>query len=286
MDEQTTIFNKHRSELINIAYGMLGSLADAKDIVQDAYLRWHDTTIETIKNPENYLKTIVSRLCIDQYRLARKQREEYYGPWLPQPIADTDSKPADAAIELNDELTMALLHILENLSPDQRAIYLLHDVFGYTFKEVSRMVDKTPAACRKAAQRARNHIHENRPSDQHTLQNSKTIDQFLEALQHRDMETLRSLLTDDATFYSDGGGKATAAPKPIKNMKKVSRFLFSIADRNEDNVSIELTSINHQPGFKVFMSKNLHSLWSFHFKGKKIHKIYSVLNPDKLTGGI
>lgn len=277
------IFNNNRPELINIAYGMLGDLSDAQDVVQDAYIRWSDVDAGNVDNPESYLKTIVSRLCIDRFRSAKNRREEYIGPWLPQPIVDSDSDSPDSDIELHDKLTIALLHLLENLSPDQRAIYLLHDVLDYKFSEIAELLDKKPATCRKAAQRARQYICSNKLPDVSSFQDSREVlNEFIEALRLRDIDKLQSLLTDDAVLYSDGGGEAAAAPKPIESMKKVSKFLVSIAEKNQDNTTIELTSVNNRPGFKAFINGELHSIWSFSIKDGQIEKIFSVLNPDKL----
>lgn len=283
MDDKAKTFNRYRSELTNIAYGMLGSLHDAKDIVQDGYLRWTNVSIDDINNPEGYLKTIIARLCIDRLRSAKNQREEYYGPWLPEPIIGVSNKQPDSNIELHDELTIALLHLLENLTADQRAIYLLHDTFGYTFDEVAEMVDKNAAACRKAAQRARQRIQSNTlPVDLPKEEELYIIEKFIEALQDRDMDKLRSLLTDDAILYSDGGGKAAAAPKPIVSAKKVSKFLLSIADKNRVHLEIEFINVNNRPGFVAYIKGKLHSIWTFSLTKSTITKIFSILNPDKL----
>lgn len=283
MDKKTRIFNQSRSELINIAYGMTGDLSDARDIVQDAYLKWNGVDSDQIERPESYLKTIVSRLCIDRFRSARQQREQYIGPWLPQPLADPDGKLPDSDIELHEQLTVALLHILETLSPDQRAIYLLHDVFDYPFAEIAELVGKKSPACRKAAQRARQKIRGSDPPEAVSAQESERIvADFIEALRSRDVDKLQRLLTDEAVLYSDGGGKATAAPKPIESLNKVSRFLISIADKNEGRVAVEQTAVNNAPGFKAYIDGQLHSIWTFELKDHQIHKIFSVLNPDKL----
>lgn len=283
MDQKTKIFNQHRTDLINIAYGMLGNLSDAQDIVQDAYLKWDNVSLEKIHNPEKYLKTIVSRLCIDHYRSARQQREEYYGPWLPQPVLESDTQLPDTKIELHDKLTLALLHILENLSSDQRAIYLLHDVFDYSFSEIAELLDKTSAACRKAAQRARAKIRDNRLPDNPSIKKAQqTIEKFIDALQSGDIEKLQAILTDEAVLYSDGGGEATAAPKPIRSAKKISKFLLSIAEKN-DGVSVTYTLVNNRPGFKVFIDEKFHSIWTFEISSEeKIDKIFAVLNPAKI----
>ena len=283
MQDKETFFEEQRPELINIAYGMLGNLADAQDIVQDAYIRWNNVDRNQISNRQAYLKTIVSRLCIDKFRSAKQQREEYVGPWLPQPIADSEGTLPNADIELHDKLTIALLHVLENLSPDQRAIYLLHDIFGYQFSEVAELVGKKPATCRKAAQRARKRIRSNDPPETISLQQSKkVVEDFINALQARDMSKLQELITDDAVMYSDGGGKTNAAPKPIESLKKVSKFLVSIAEKTAGQVTVEQTRVNCRPGFRAYLNGELHSIWSFDITDGRIKKIFSVLNPDKL----
>lgn len=283
MGNKEQFFEEHRPELINIAYGMLGNLADAQDIVQDAYIRWDDADHNQINKPESYLKTIVSRLCIDQFRSAKQKREEYVGPWLPQPVAGSEGTLTNSGIELHDQLTIALLHLLENLSADQRAIYLLHDIFGYQFSEIAELVGKKPATCRKAAQRARKRIRSNNPPEATSFQQSeKIVEDFIDALRARDMDKLQQLITDDAVLYSDGGGKADAVPKPIESLDKVSKFLISIAEKTAGHVTVEQTSVNRRPGFRAYMGGKLHSIWSFNISGGRIKKIFSVLNPDKL----
>lgn len=169
-------------------------------------------------------------MCIDHFRSAKQQREDYYGPWLPEPVVSSEQQP-DTDIELHDDLTIALLHLLENLSPYQRAIYLLHDIFGYKFSEIAQLLDKSSAACRKAAQRARQQIQSNNPPQTKGSNDEQIVQQFIEAIQARDIEKIQLLLTDNAIMYSDGGGKATAAPKPIESLAKVSKFLISIAEK-------------------------------------------------------
>lgn len=282
MDKKTRIFEQHRSELTNIAYGMLGRLSDARDIVQEAYIRWDKVDLEEVNKPATYLKTIISRLCIDHFRSAKQQREEYYGPWLPEPIYPSDGRRPDAGIELHNELTIALLHLLENLNPDQRAIYLLHDIFDYKFSEIAELLDKNPAACRKAAQRARTHIQKNRPRVVPSTNDSDIVQQFVKAIRSRDMNALQTLLAKDARMYSDGGGEVTAAPKPIQTSSKISKFLLSIAEKNTGSVSIENTRVNGRPGFKSYINGKLHSIWSFCITGDKIERIYAILNPSKI----
>lgn len=285
MKDKQTLFEEHRPELVNIAYGMLGSLADARDIVQDAYIRWDGVDRGRVDHPKTYLKTIVSRLCIDRFRSAKQQREEYIGPWLPQPLADDGGKLPDSDIELHDKLTIALLHILETLSPEQRAIYLLHDIFDYSFAEIADLVGKKSATCRKSAQRAREKIRsQDLPEATSRREAEQVVGDFLEALQARDMDRLQQIITDDAVMYSDGGGKANAVPKPIESLDRVSKFLVGIADKTAGQVSIERCRVNGRPGFRAFMGGELHSVWSFDIRGGRIRKIFSILNPDKLGG--
>ena len=282
MDKET-VFQQNRSDLINIAYGMLGDLSDARDIVQDAYIKWDGINSEKVNKPKSYLKSIVSRLCIDRFRSAKRQREEYFGPWLPQPVADSEGRLPDSNIQLHDKLTIALLHVLENLSPDQRAIYLLHDVFDYQFSEIAQLLDKKSATCRKAAQRARQKIESSDPPETSSTQESEQIvEDFIDALRSRDIGKIRQLITDDAVMYSDGGGKATAAPKPIESLNKVSKFLISITEKTAGHVYVEQTTVNNRPGFRAYIDEELHSIWSFDVRDGQIRKIFSVLNPDKL----
>jgi RNA polymerase sigma-70 factor (ECF subfamily) len=190
----------------------------------------------------------------------------------------------DSDIELHDKLTVAFLHVLENLSPDQRAIYLLHDIFDYPFAEIAELLGKKSATCRKAAQRARRYIRENDlPETISIKQSEQVVEEFIEALRERDISKLEQIITDDAVMYSDGGGKATAARKPIESLDKVSKFLIGIADKTAGRVHIEKTNVNNRPGFRAYMDGELHSIWTFDISQGKINKIFSVLNPDKLT---
>lgn len=285
MKRKDHLFAENRGQLINIAYGMLGSMAEAEDAVQDAYLKWEAVSLEDIAHPERYLKTIVSRLCIDRFRAAKRKREEYIGPWLPEPVIDPETPSPDRRIELHEKLSVALLHLLEQLSPDQRAILLLHDIFGYTFREVAEMVEKSPGACRKAAQRARESIQSRRPSEEPPDENArKLMRSFLSALRERDMDALKTLLTDDAVMISDGGGEVVAARKPVAGSSKVRKFLIGIAGKTEQEVRIRETTVNRRPGFKAYLDDSLHSIWSFHMREGEIRKIFAVLNPSKLKG--
>lgn len=286
MDEKTRIFQQYRNDLLNIAYSMLGSLATAEDIVQDAFLRWNEVSLEQIDRPGAYLKKMTSRLCLDELKSARVRRETYTGPWLPEPVVTSGEIAPDRRVELNEQLSLAMLHLLESLSADQRAIYLLHDLFDFTFREVADIVEKSPAACRKAAQRARETLAETHSGNAElpsSVASDRKVDRFIEALRRRDMDELKDLLTGDAVVYSDGGGEVTAARKPIAGREHVSRFLFGISDQDDLDIEIRRVDINHRPGYLAYIDGSLHSIWSFRIERNGISDIYAVLNPGKLS---
>src|SRR5699024_8834533 len=186
--DSTILFEKERPRLTKIAYSMLGSLSDAEDMVQETFLRWEDTIHTTMHKPAAYLATVVSRQCLDQLKSARVQREQYIGPWLPEPLVDENT---DYYSELSHDLSIAFLHTLEQLTPLQRAVFLLHDIFNYTFKEVAHILDRKPAACRKTAQRARQYLQKKQPVSLHAQdENQEKVKRFIDALQARDINQI------------------------------------------------------------------------------------------------
>src|SRR5690606_29271156 len=210
------IFSEQRPHLMRLAYRMLGSVADAEDVVQDAYLRWAAADRDAVRQPAAFLRTMVTRLCLNELKSARRRRETYIGPWLPEPIVES------AEGEHIDDITLPLMLALERLSPLERAAFLLHDVFGSSFADVAAAIDREPAACRKLASRARAQIHAARPrfpvTREHGLQIATA---FFAASRNGDLERLRSLLADDVVAYADGGGKAPASPRPLAGIDEV-----------------------------------------------------------------
>ncbi|MDR8390352.1 RNA polymerase sigma-70 factor [Aliifodinibius sp. S!AR15-10] len=285
MDQLTTIFEEHRSRLFQIAYGMLGRVAKAEDAVQEAYLRWQKLDLEQIQNPAAYLSTIVSRICLDQLKSAKNRREKYVGPDLPEPLLESDKDNPQQQTELAESLSMALLVVLEKLTPVQRAVFLLHEVFGYNYSEIAGMIGKSKAHCRKIGQRARDHIQEGRPRfDTDKEKQEKLLHSFMEAVQHGNIANLEKMLADDAILYSDGGGKVTAARRPIFGANKIARFMVGIRKQQQDHaVEVEFTEVNGVPGLVVHIADKLHSVWSFEIADGKVQHIYTVLNPDKLS---
>ena len=273
------LFERHRDRLFGIAYRMLGTVTDAEDVVQDAFLRWESADAD-VRDPGAYLTTIVTRLCLDHLKSARVRREEYIGPWLPEPLADT---AADRPTELADALSMAFLVLLETLSPVERAVFLLREVFGYGYDEIAPMVDKKASTCRKIAQRARERVARQRTRFEVTPDaHDVLVERFLAACRDGDMEGLLDVLADDVTLTSDGGGQVVAALRPIVTADKVARFLVGILRKAPENLRIERTTINGHPGLLAYQGDHLDSAWSFQVDDGHIQRVYVVRNPDKL----
>jgi RNA polymerase sigma-70 factor, ECF subfamily len=272
----------HRGRLLGLAYRMLGSRSDAEDVVQDAYLRYAGA--QDVRNTEAFLVTIVTRLCLDRLKSARAQREIYVGPWLPEPVFDADGLSADAATELADDLSFALMLALDRLSPLERAAFLLHDVFDRPFSEVAQMLDRTEAACRQLATRARRAVRDQRPSPQAAPdRHARLLSAFCEAAASGDISALAGLLREDAIAITDGGGRKTAALNPIKGAQKIIRFLIGIGGKNAGrDIRIVPMMINGRAGALLYMDGEIDHTLSVAIDGGKIAAIYLVRNPDKL----
>jgi RNA polymerase sigma-70 factor (ECF subfamily) len=272
----------YRGRLLGLAYRMLGSRSDAEDVVQDAYLRFAGA--REVQNPEAFLVTVVTRLCLDRLRSAKAQREIYVGPWLPEPVVDAEGLSPDAATEFADDLSFALLLALDRLSPLERAAFLLHDVFDIQFAEVAQMIDRTEVACRQLATRARRAVREARPAPPAPPDNhARLLSAFGEAVVSGDVSRLAGMLREDAIALTDGGGRKTAALNPIKGADKIARFFVSLAAKNADrNVRIEPAVINGILGALIYIDGKVDHSVSMAIDGEWIAAIYIVRNPDKL----
>lgn len=279
-------FNQHRSLLFAIAYRMLGSVMDAEDMVQETFLRWQQVSEQTIKSTKAYLTTIITRLCIDYLRSARIQREQYVGPWLPEPIVIEKSADPIALAELSDSLAMAFLVLLERLTPVERAVFLLREVFDYDYGEIGRMVEKSPTNCRQIARRARRHIALEKSRFQATPQRQEQLTQrFMQAFSQGDLPGLLEVLADDVTVWSDGGGKVTAMLKPLHGAQKVAgclRALHRRAVKLDCVPQAELVQVNGQPGIVYSVAGVVDSVATLEVADNRIQSIYFVRNPDKL----
>jgi RNA polymerase sigma-70 factor (ECF subfamily) len=272
-------FDALRPRLVRIAYRMLGSVADAEDVVQEAFIRWHDADRAVVLQPEAFLRRVVTRLCLDVLKSARRRRETYVGPWLPEPVvADEDAEAED--------VTLPLLMALDTLSPLERAAFLLHDVFGLPFEEVASAIDREPAACRQLASRARAHVRAQRPRFPVPEARGMQIAQaFFAASRGGDMAALQSLLAEDVALYADGGGKRSAALRTVVGLEEVMKVQTSIARRlARDGVSliVRYGLINGLPGFVTREPDGLLQTTAFLVEGGRIAAIYIMRNPEKL----
>ncbi len=263
----------HRSFLVGLAYRMLGSVAEAEDVVQDAFVRVSDVpNISDIREPRAYLARVVTRLCLDRLKSARARREEYVGMWLPEPLVE------DPAAPIAEDLSMALMLALERLSPLERAAFLLHDVFDMDYSAVAQMLERSEAACRQLAARAREHVRTEKPR---FSADDKIVDAFAAAVATGDVATLAGLLAEDAIFYSDGGGKKKAALNPIYGRDKIVRFADGIRTKRPTLTSVERVRINGLPGFVLHSDDGVETI-AFEVDAGLVTRIYAVRNPDKL----
>jgi RNA polymerase sigma-70 factor (ECF subfamily) len=271
--------------MYGIAYRMLGSRADAEDMVQEAYLRWHRADVERVQTPQAWLVTTITRLCIDRLRLARTEREAYIGPWLPEPLADGVAPPADAQSELASDLSVAFLVVLERLAPEERAAFLLHEVFDNEYAEIARILGKNEAACRQIVHRARERVRSDRPRFKVSqAARTRLLEQFLGALRAQDEESLRALFAADATWTSDGGGKTKAAKKTVHGATLIARFAMGVWRRRLGNQTHHLAAINGETGMVSFAGDEPYSVITIDTDGVHILAAFAVLNPDKLKG--
>jgi RNA polymerase sigma-70 factor, ECF subfamily len=277
-------FETHRGRLWGVAYRMLGSRADADDMVQEAYLRWHGARTEEVRTPEAWLVTTTTRLCIDRLRQLRAEREAYVGPWLPEPLVE-EPPAADAATELASDLSVAFLALLERLAPEERAAFLLHEVFDSDYGEIGAALGKSEAACRQIVSRARRRVREERPRVQvsHAAR-ERLVESFMRAVELRDRDALLALFAEEATLTADGGGKAKAAQKIVRGGASVVRFMLGVLSGARERLKFQKIVVNGETGLAVRMDGRLVSVMSFVTDGRRIFGLYSVLNPDKLHG--
>src|SRR5690606_32404060 len=272
-------FTDLRPRLVRLAYRMLGSVADAEDVVQDAWARWLAADRTSVREPAALLRTIVTRLCLNELKSARRRRETYFGVWLPEPIVE-DWEP-----DAGDDITLPLMIALERLSPLERATFLLHDVFGMSFDEVAGAIGREPAACRKLASRAREHIRATRPRFNVTKEQGLGIAAaFYAASRNGDLQRLRSLLAEDVTASTDGGGKVPASPRPLIGIAAVMARHEQLAHefRQSPSLLIRYAVIDGLPGFISVEGGGIVQTTALQIAKDKIVAIYITRNPDKL----
>jgi RNA polymerase sigma-70 factor, ECF subfamily len=283
MTARTADFERHRSLLFSIAYRMLGSVADAEDIVQEAYLRWREVPEAEVRSPKSYLAAVVTRLSIDRLRSAQVQREEYIGPWLPEPLVTNRAEEGADLVEVDESLSLAFLVVLESLNPVERAVFLLREVFDYDYEEISGIVGKSEANCRQIARRARSAVAARRPRfERSPEQEERLTRRFVETCMNGDMEGLLKLLSEDVKLWSDGGGKVAAAPYPIYGPEGVARFLLRVLRTVPPEFSARLTRVNGGPGVVGYVDGYPTSVVALDVADGYVQGIRIVVNPEKL----
>jgi RNA polymerase sigma-70 factor, ECF subfamily len=275
-EDAAVSFEPLRPKLTRVAYRMLGSVADAEDMVQEAFVRWMRADRSDVREPEAFLRRTVTRLCLDQLKSARRTRETYIGPWLPDPVVEE---------EADEDVTLPLMIALERLSPLERAAFLLHDVFGLGFEEIAQTLQREPATCSKLAGRAREHVREARPRFQIEKEHGLALaEAFYVASRNGDMKTLGGMLAADVSLHADGGGKRPAAPEPIFGfdaVMKAHEILAPLFRLNGSNL-VRATFVNGLPGFITLESDGEFSTTALDIEDGKVSAIYVVRNPDKL----
>jgi RNA polymerase sigma-70 factor (ECF subfamily) len=278
-------FERHRQFLTGLAYRMLGSVAEAQDAVQEAYLRWHEVDHAKVANARAFLAKIVTRLCLDEMKSARARRETYVGPWLPEPVLNDAELSAETASEYAHDLSVGLLLALERLSPLERAAFLLHDVFDVGFAEVAQLLGRTEAACRQLAARARTNVRAAHPRVTVPPDKGKAIAQaFAAALASGDVSSLARVLAEDAVLHSDGGGKVAAALNLIVGRDKILRFAEGVARKfPKAVVEVQFATINGLPGFITVFDDGSIMTTALEIVHDRVTAIYATRNPEKLA---
>ena len=284
-----------RRQLINLAYRLLGSLADAEDVVQETYARWYampEDEQDSIDSPGAWLTKVASRICLDVLGSARARRERYVGEWIPEPLPDgpqwisarsgaANVDPADR-ITLDESINMAFLVVLESMTPAERVAFILHDVFRYSFNEVGEIVGRTPGACRQLASSARHRIDASHAVAEPTAEHADIVRNFKRAWEATDIAALIELLDPDATATGDGGGLVSAAPRPIEGGEQIARYMGDLASRAAGNLTFLERTVNGQPGLVAQQDGVTVAVYAFDIAGDRIKHIWAILNPDKL----
>jgi RNA polymerase sigma-70 factor, ECF subfamily len=272
-----------RRRLFGLAYRMIGEVAEAEDAVQDALARWAAADQDAIDNPPAWLTTVTTRICLDRLSSARRTRETYVGPWLPEPLLTDETDPADAA-EAADTMTLAFLVVLESLSPAERAVFLLHDVFGYPHEEIAEVLGRTPDAVRKLASRARGHLADRRPRyEADATRRAKVAEAFVAACQTGQVNAFLSVLAPDVVLVSDGGGKVSAARRPVHGPERVARFFLGLLAQADDGWTIDLAEANGEPALIGRHHGRVEVVFVLHVADGQVAQVQAIRNPDKLA---
>jgi RNA polymerase sigma-70 factor (ECF subfamily) len=277
-------FTLLRPLLFTIAYEILGSATEADDVLQDSYLRWADVDLSTVRDTKSYLARLVTRQALNALRAQARRREEYVGPWLPEPLLQGD-QDASADVVLAESVSMAMLVLLETLSPDERAVFVLREVFGFDYGEIADAVGKPAPTVRQVAHRAREHVHARRKrfDDVNPERNAQITSQFLASAASGDVEALLTMLAPDAVWTADSGGKATAARKPVVGAVKVARAIAGLMRKTQGQLRVEMVTCNSAPAVLLYLDEHLEGVITLEIVDDKITNFYAMRNPDKLV---
>lgn len=285
LDNETAQFTEHRPTLFQVAYRMLGSVADTEDVLQEVWLAWASCTRDDVQNPRAYLIRTTVNESLRRLGRAYRRREAYVGPWLPEPLIDAEPDASDPAVRA-DEVSMALLVVLETLSPLERAVFILRETFGYDYTEIARILNRTPAAVRQLARRARNHVRERRPRfDADPSVRKEATRRFLAAALGGDLDALLATLAPDVTLWTDGGGVVRAALQVISGRDKVGRLLTSLVAKGDfSGLTVSEVEVNGDPGAVFREDDDVYGVMVLELAsdGEHVQNIYGVVNPDKL----
>jgi len=284
MDDATLTFDRHRPRLQGIAYRMLGSMAEAEEVVQDAWLRWHEAAKDTFDSAEAWLVTVVTRLSIDRLRAAKVQREHYIGAWMPEPMLTEAPDTPEQLLERADNISVAFLAVLERLAPEARAAFLLREVFDADYEEVARTLGKSEAACRQLVHRAKAQVQEGRPRFSVPREtHQRLLRAFADAAARGSLQDLKALMAEDVELIGDGGGKVQSFSKILRGSQRLAQLYFALWRRLGPAVRMELVEINGEPGLLRFVDGALESAQTFEIEDERIVRIRAQRNPDKLA---
>jgi RNA polymerase sigma-70 factor (ECF subfamily) len=284
MDAQTALFQQHRQHLFGLAYRMLGRPSDAEDVLHDAWLRWHEQDAAILDDPEAWLVTVTTRLALDRLRRAKTEREHYTGPWLPEPLEPTEEAPQDA-LERTETLSLSFLLLLERLSPEERAAFLLKEVFDYSHAETAAILGIAEDACRQRVHRAKTRLRDGRPRFRvdHSMQ-QRLLQRFLAAMDRPDLDSLRALFAEDAVHISDGGGVVRAVLRPLYGQDRLARLYRQIALHSSGPGTVrQMSELNGAPAILIWTDGRLTSALWVECDEERITAIHSIRHPEKLA---
>lgn len=284
MDDATLTFNRHRPRLQGIAYRMLGSMGEAEEVVQDAWLRWHEAARDSFDSAEAWLVTVVTRLSIDRLRAAKVQREHYIGAWMPEPTLTEAPATPEQLLERADNISVAFLAVLERLAPEARAAFLLREVFDADYDEVAHTLGKSEAACRQLVHRAKAQVQEGRPRFSVPREtHERLLRAFADAAARGSLQDLKALMAEDVELIGDGGGKVQTFSKVLCGNQRLAQLYFALWRRMGPAVRMALVDINGEPGMLRFIDGELESAQTFEIENDRIVRIRAQRNPDKLA---